>query len=343
MKVAPVLLKYAYGKKELGYSLNYQGIVPGIRAAADHTVPFWMDSYLQSPERLHQDLIRFVEKERPDIVFFLLMQDEVGCHTLDQLKKDYTTVHWFGDDTWRFEEFTRYWAPHFSCAVTTDKFSIKKYHGIGYKNVVLSQWAAYDVLDHVDINNIDYHYDVTFVGAYSGHRAWVIRQLRRAGFQVECFGPGWPNGVVSFKTMQEIFLASRVNLNISNSVSHDIRCLTSSLKSLREFAGSVVKKGKKTAEQIKARNFEIPASGGFQLTNYVAEIEDYFHIGHEIAVYSTVEDLIRQVDYYLTNESDRQKILHNGHQQIIGRHTYTQRFKDIFTAIESGPGNTVAA
>ncbi|GAH96354.1 unnamed protein product, partial [marine sediment metagenome] len=61
--------------------------------------------------------------------------------------------------------------------------------------------------------------------------------------------------------------------------SYDIRYIFSSIKSLREFMRS-----KKRIEQIKARNFEIPALGGFQLTNYCLSLEDYFEIGKEIVM-----------------------------------------------------------
>lgn len=333
MKVVTVLLKYAYGKQELGYSLNYRGVFPAIEKITDEVVPFWMDDYLKDRDLLHQDLMKFVEKENPDAIFFLLMKDEVSLETLDQLKRNYITIHWFGDDTWRFECFARQLAPHFTYAVTTDKFSLEKYKEIGCDNVIMSQWAAYDVIQNFEVESVDYKYDITFVGASSGYRKWIVQKLAKAGFQVECFGNGWPNGIVSFEEMEEIFHTSRINLNISNSVSYDIRCLTGSIKSLREFVGSKVKKGKKTAEQIKARNFEIPAFGGFQLTNYVPGIEDYFHIGQDISVYSGIDDLILQAKYFLKNESLRREIALKGYRSVVGRHTYVQRFQDVFEVI----------
>ena len=49
--------------------------------------------------------------------------------------------------------------------------------------------------------------------------------------------------------------------------------LMSSLNDLRSYLLS-----KKTSEQIKARNFEIPGFGGFQLSQYSLGLEDFYDI-----------------------------------------------------------------
>ena len=254
---------------------------------------------------------------------------------LDYLKSKYTTINWFCDDQWRFENFTRHYAPHFSYAITTDKFALTKYKKLGYENAILSQWASFGYFDNLDFDSIGYKYDVSFVGAFSGNRKWIVKELSKKGIKVECFGYGWENGIVSYEQMIEIFKISKINLNISNSVSYDIRCLSSSVKGLREFIGTKLKKGKKTAEQIKARNFEIPAFGGFQLSNYIPSLEDYFVIGKQIAAYTSIEDLAIQIEYYLHNEKERRKIMIDGYNKAKSQHTYLNRLEKIFKEIET--------
>lgn len=199
---------------------------------------------------------------------------------------------------------------------------------MGYKNAILSQWASFEYNGKIDFNNIEYKYDVSFVGGISGYRKWIVKELLKVGIRVRCFGHGWSNGRVSFEDMSLIFKISKINLNISNSTSYDIRYIFSSFKSLREFI-----KAKKRAEQIKARNFEIPAFGGFQLTNYVPSLEHYFEIGRGIALYTSIKDLVLQIDYYLDNEEERREIMINGYKKAINEHTYLNRLKDIFEKI----------
>lgn len=326
MKIVPVFLRYDYGQKSRGDSLEYQGFIPALEQIFDEVHPFWFDNLLNEKDKLQDKLIQFVDEIRPDIVFFILMKNEFTFETLDYLKNKYVTMNWFCDDQWRFENFTRFFAPHFTCSVTTDKFSVDKYKNIGYDNVILSQWSSFGYKENIDFDSIEYKYDVSFVGGMNGYRKWIIDDLSKNGIKVDCFGHGWKNGKVSFEEMGNIFRTSRINLNISNSASYDIRYIFSSLRSISEFIRS-----KKKVEQIKARNFEIPAFGGFQLTNYVPGIEDYFDIGTEIACYTTTEDMVSQIRYFLAEEEKRKCILIDSYNKTKNNYTYYHMLKRIFT------------
>lgn len=320
-----MFLRYDYGIKSRGDSLEYKGFYKALKQLSNEIYPFWYDDYLMKKEELQKRVIKFVDDIRPDIVFFILMKDEFSFETLDYLKNKYTTINWFCDDQWRFENFTKYYAPHFTYAITTDKFALNKYKKIGYENVIIGQWASYGCGKNINFESIKYKYNVSFVGGISGYRKWLINKLEKAGIKVECFGAGWRNGRVTFDEMSEIFKTSRINLNISNSVNYDVRYIFSSLRSIKEFLRS-----KKRIEQIKARNFEIPAFGGFQLTNYVPFLEDYFEIGKEVAIYTSIEDLVLQINYCLDNEEERKKIMIEGYRRAINEHTYVSRLKHIF-------------
>jgi spore maturation protein CgeB len=332
VKIVPILQRYDYGIKSRGDSPDYKVLYPALKQITDDVYPFWYDEYLTKKDELQKRVITFVDDVSPDIVYFTLMRDEFSFETLDYLKSKYITINWFWDDQWRFENFTRYYAPHFTYSVTTDKFALSKYKKIGYKNVILPPPTSFGCSENIDfeVEAIKYKYDVSFVGGISGYRKWVIKELLKRGIKVECFGAGWENGRVSFDKMAEIFKTSKINLNISNSASYDIRYIFSSIKSLREFVRT-----KKRVEQIKARNFEIPAFGGFQLTNYAPSLEDYFVIGREVAVYTSIEDLVLQINYYLDNEEERREIMITGYKRAMKEGTYLDRLKGIFEKMEA--------
>lgn len=315
--------------KSRGDSLEYQGFYKALKQFSNEIYPFWYDEYLTRKEELQKEIIKFADDIKPDILFFILYKGAFEFSTLDYLKNKYITINWFCDDQWRFDIFTRYQVPHFTYAVTTDKFALSKYRNIGCKNVILSQWASFGFNKNIDFETIKYKYDVSFVGGINGYRKWLINKLEKAGIKVECFGYGWRNGRVTFDEIGGIFKTSKINLNISNSVNYDIRYIFSSLRSIKEFL-----KSKKRIEQIKARNFEIPAFGGFQLTSYIPFLEDYFKIGKEVAVYTSIEDLVLQINYYLDNEEERRKIMITGYKRAINEHTYLNRLKDILGKIE---------
>lgn len=328
MKIVLVFLRYDYGIKSRGDSLEYNGFYQALKQITDKVYPFWFDEYISKKDELQKRVIEFIDRVEPDVVFFILMKDEFTFETLDYLKSKYVTINWFCDDPWRFENFTKYYAPHFTYSITTDKFSLIKYNKMGYKNVILSQWASFGYRENIDFGTIEYKYDISFIGSISGYRKWIIEKLLKRGIKVECFGHGWKNGRVSFEEMNQIFNASKINLNISNSASYDIRYIFSSIKNMNEFIVS-----KKNVEQIKARNFEIPAFGGFQLTNYAISLEDYLKIGNDVSIYTSFEDLLSQIEYYLENESERKEIMINGYERAIKEHAYIQRLTNIFSLI----------
>lgn len=328
--ILTVLLQWDYGKKERGESAEKLWFYNPFLKLVERVEAFWYDEYLDTPDKLQEVLLQKAAECKPDLIFFIPYQDQFTFETLDALKKLYPTVAWFGDDTWRFEGFSSRYATHFSHIATTDPASMSKYRKLG-GNPILTEWAAAEPLSE-NIGPLSpkesYRYDVSFVGGKNPFRKWFIDMLGKQGVHVTCFGAGWPNGRISFEEMEQVFRFSKINLNISNSVCHDIRYIFSGLRPFKDYLRS-----NKTAEQVKARNFEIPLAGGFQLSNYVLGLERHLHIGTELALYNTPEDCVQQVCYYLENEDDRQKLLMRSHERALTEHTYFYRLGAIIQQI----------
>jgi spore maturation protein CgeB len=351
MKILYVNLKYDYGIEERGPNyIGEDGFIRSLINTGNEVIPFYYDTYLDPALnlQLQTDLINFSDKIQPDLIFLVFYTDQIKIETIKYLSSKYKTIGWFGDDTWRFDIHTKLYAPYFTYCITTDKFTVEKYYEIGQKNVILSQWAA---IDQHQIPYFDgkYNFDVTFVGGNHPYREWYVKELSKRGIKIETFGHGWPNGVVSPEKMNEIFIKSKINLNISNSRSYDFRYLwirakseLLSQKTNLPKIGKILKAKKilkeiisspKNMPQIKARNFEIPYFGGFQLTDYVPSLEDYFNIGKEIICYKDIDEAEFLIKYYLKNECLRESIRINGHKKAFEEHGYIKRFSQILTQI----------
>lgn len=357
VKVAVVLLRYDYGKKSRGESGEKSVMVPALEKVIGPVDRFWLEDngYPDDPNGLQLRIIEWVKAKKPEMVFFMLMRDEVKPETIGKISKEYLTVNWFCDDQWRFESFTKRVAPNLTWSITMDKYSLDKFKSIGCNRVILSQWAVTDYVNGLDPENVDYDYDVSFVGGKNATRAWTVRELEKLGHHVACFGPGWKNGKVSYERMKEIFYKSRINLNLSNSIPRDpsfacfvvinfLRAILgfnrkcdggyiSSLRTAMRYAYNLMFPSK-CIEQIKARNFEIPGFGGFQLGQFALEIEDYYVPGKEIALYSNIADLCRQIDFYLANDALRTKMAKAGYIRTVA-YTYENRWIDIIKGIYS--------
>lgn len=318
MKIMYVDLEFDYGEASRGINtIGQLGFKTSFEKLGHKVVSFYYDSYLKNNlEQLQIDVCKFADQEKPDLIFFCLFRDQFTKDTLLYLKSKFKTLNFFGDDSWRFDNFTYKFAPLFTHTMTSDKFSIPKYHALGIDNVIMSQWAAID--DEREITPLPYKYDVSFIGGYNRYRAWFVKQMAKGGITVHCFGHGWPNGSLSNDEMVKLFASSKINLNLSNSASYDIRYLLAHPLNLAHTLHT-----KKKASQMKARNFEINYYAGFQLADYAAGLDDYYDIGKDIVCYSSFEEAILLCKYYLANDKEREAIRDRG--MIKARKSYTYR------------------
>jgi spore maturation protein CgeB len=320
MKIMYVDLEYDYGLASRGANtIGQLGFKKSFEKLGHEVVPFYYDNYLEANlPQLQIDIRKKADETNPDLIFFCLFRDQFSKLTLEYLKSKFKTLNFFGDDSWRFENFTREFAPFFTYSMTSDKFSIPKYHAIGINNVILSQWAAID--DDREIKPLPYKHDVSFIGGHNRYRSWFVKQLVKSGIDVQCFGHGWPNGSLSNDEMVKLFASSKINLNLSNSASFDLRYLFSHPLNLAHTFHTT-----KKASQIKARNFEINYYAGFQLADYAAGLEDYYDIGKDLACYASFEEAILLCKYYLANDKEREAIRDRG--MIKARESYTYQFQ----------------
>ena len=65
------------------------------------------------------------------------------------------------------------------------------------------------------------------------------------------------------------------------------------------------------------------------MTNYQAELPDYFEIGKDLESYSSLDELIDKCNYYLQHDNERQKIAIHGYETIQKYHTYSHRISEL--------------
>lgn len=84
---------------------------------------------------------------------------------------------------------------------------------------------------------------------------------------------------------------------------------------------------------IPQRVWDILAVGGFCLTNYQPELEDFFEIGKDLEVYHNLQELEEKTAYYLKHEKQRIRIAMNGYQKVKKYHTYDVRLQGVLKLI----------
>jgi spore maturation protein CgeB len=119
--------------------------------------------------------------------------------------------------------------------------------------------------------------------------------------------------------MVRIFNESRINLNLSNSISWDIRFLLKALPSPKSVKQLLVLR--KNKEQLKGRHYEINGCGGFQLSYFVPGLNLAYEIDKEIAVYEDISSLPDEIEFFLNNEGMRESIAQAGYIRSLKDHT----------------------
>ncbi|WP_374334974.1 glycosyltransferase [Leeia sp.] len=315
---------HSYGDPRREYSYEYFNFFLTLQAMGHEVELFDYMGEIRATgkEAMNHKLLEKVKQWQPDVSIFSLYTDQFDPATIESLKQHSKTFCFFHDDTWRVE-YSQYWAGKFDFFSSPDLHAATKYRELGLENCIYFPFGCNK--DVFKKTATEKKYDVSFVGGWHSYRDWLIRKLRRAGIKVHAFGHGWPAGEVAQDKMVDIFNASRINLNLSNSVSWDLRYLASSPRALVNRLRS-----KKSIEQMKARIFEVNGCGSFQLSYFVEGLACCYEIDQEIGVYADADDLVEKVRFYLAQEELRESIAAAGYARTLRDHTYERRFQTVF-------------
>jgi spore maturation protein CgeB len=266
-------------------------------------------------QRMSEMLLETVKRERPRYLVSVLFDPKHDplAETLRRIsdETDTTTVNWFCDDHWRFDNYSQFVALNFNFSVTTDSEAIPKYKAIGLGDrVIKSQWACnHELYRPMECNR---EIEVSFVGQPHGNRPQVVQSLLARGIALKVFGYGWQGARrLPFHEMVRVFSRSRINLNLSNASVDD------------------------THQQIKGRNFEVPGTRSFLLTGPADNLADYYTDGKEVVVFHSPEEMVDLIHFYSTHETEREAIAEAGYRRTIGEHTWEHRWSDIFARVNA--------
>jgi len=323
MKILCVFGQYNYGQPSRGTGYEYRHFLPALRNLG-HEIAF-LDSWNRSAHAnfadLNRKLLETVQQERPDVLFCVLVHYEIWTETLDLIRSAFgvRVVNWGTDDSWKYEQFSRFIAPHVDLYATTYASTLDLARGQGLTNFHRTQWAADkgNLLAPLPARNC--RFPASFVGSAYGNRTKWIEMLRSRGVEVQCFGHGWRDGVLEDDKLVAVMRQSVICLNFADSPP--------------QLSGG----GSRFNRQLKARTFEVPGSGGFLLTQTAEGIEDYYLPGREIAIFNGLEDLVSSIRYYLEHPDERDRIANAGFQRTAEEHTYERRFAELLKALLAKP------
>jgi spore maturation protein CgeB len=81
------------------------------------------------------------------------------------------------------------------------------------------------------------------------------------------------------------------------------------------------------------RTFEISASGTLQLTDTRDDLARFYKPGEETETYSSQQELLEKVEFYLTHEKERREIALRALERTLREHTYGHRIDQLLSVI----------
>ena len=196
----------------------------------------------------------------------------------------------------------------------------------GYKNTfkyylnnpktILKFWdRSYSIFHHVPTKSeINYRFDVLFIGTYEKIRLDVFEYLSENGIKVAIFGNGWENKLVKNKNLK-IYKKPLLKKEYVNAI-QEAKVNISFLRKIQDDTQTM-------------RTFEIPACGGFMITERTNCHERIFKEGYESIYFENKLELLEKIKYYLNNEDKRKKIIENGLKRLSFNDTYSGKIKII--------------
>lgn len=82
------------------------------------------------------------------------------------------------------------------------------------------------------------------------------------------------------------------------------------------------------------RTFKIPACGGFEISDTVACLHNYFTVGKELIVARDTHEWFQLIDYYLHHPSKRRQIVLSGKARVLRDHTYHNRAEQLLGLVK---------
>lgn len=84
---------------------------------------------------------------------------------------------------------------------------------------------------------------------------------------------------------------------------------------------------------ISVRTFEIACCGRLPFSEPQPDLSRFFEIGEEVVTFEGVEDLKREIDYYLSHPDELERMGERARRRVLADHTYQHRMREMLEIV----------
>jgi spore maturation protein CgeB len=314
--------------------------------------------------RLEAELLRQIEAEHQcqplDVFFSYFYAGFCSPATIRRIHDlGLFTLNWYCNALHQFDLIAPL-APAFDACLVPEKIRLDDYWRIGARPVYCQEAANPNIYKPAwaEGEAAPYRYEVSFVGQRYGDRPEMLSFLAQHGVPVRAWGVGWtgyaatvartpgrlkgllsPSGLAyGLRRLRRLWADRRFALPpgaAGEPLADDAMIEVFSRSKINLGFGAVGETARTGMPlfQIRLRDFEVPMSGGFYLTQYQPELEEFFEVGREIECFRSKEELLDKVHYYLAHDAEREAIRQRGHARARRDHTWHKRLTDAFREV----------
>jgi hypothetical protein len=162
-----------------------------------------------------------------------------------------------------------------------------------------------------------YEHDVVFVGGWSPRRERFLETVA-SHFDLKIWGPGywktrtrtwgrvrqcWQGSALGGEEAAELIARAKITLNVL--------------------------RGQNLPDGTNMRTFEVPGCRGFLLADRTSGAEEIFPEDEAGAYFGTPEELCDKISFYLSDDTERETVVHRAHKIVADHHQYSHRAREV--------------
>ncbi len=357
----------SYYRDPIAVNPNFYNFVT-VPLALGHSVTFFDSSSLARIDKDMPDdlLCSAVRGGGYDVVIIETRLDEFSVSAILEAKKYSIILGFNSDDDFRWKTFSSKYAEAYTYSITTYRHIYKFAKAAGH-NVIFCPWACSGMYDGYR-NTKDINF--SFAGGVHGHRLKRLINVK-SQLPIQVFGKGVHKGNFDQLTLSSIAINKFRNRNGTRKMIRDyvLRYFNIDTGSISyEEANAIWGRSKisftplslemkhlklkqemlddnyieidksdlklwESPLQIKGRVFDMGLSGTLMLCDSNEAIREFYLPGDEYIEFSTMEDMVEKVKYYLAHEKERNRIAKGYYKRTLNEHLWKHRWQMIIDSL----------
>lgn len=274
-------------------------------------------------------LLSVLERFQPHLIFTPGWSVEIfATQQFLDIISNYSAPHiyWATEDPLFFDDVSMVFAPYSDYVFTTASECNKKYHDMGIPSSTML-FACNPFVFKPMPPRPEYQHDIILVASNyfwfpddKDYRRQTIKNLViplvEAGYDLKVWGAGWTDPEADY-TIDQHYCGGYLPYLLTP-YAYSSAKIVLGLQSVNT-----------SPTQTSTRTYEIMGCGAFHLAPYTPSYQNLFKKHHHLVWSNSPQETLELVDYYLKHDQEREAIAHRGRAEVLRRHTYFNRVKQM--------------